>query len=158
MGWKALSTGLILLATGLSSAAEPSVKVINFTANWCPLCRVLDPRLTDAVDQSNGQAVLVTVDMTHLTRSGSIEQKALADSLKALTASLQAGYLWDWYGGRAGIAIIIASDNGEPLTCISTALTTAEISDRIQESLVLATIVRPGRRRPDGTDCPPPKR
>ena len=94
--------------------------------------------------------------MTGLTRSDDDTQQELIAQLQALTAAHDAGYLWDWYGGHAGIAVIIAADNGEPLSCIRTALSTAQIEDRLQESLILATKVKPGHRRPNGTDCPPP--
>ncbi len=152
-----ISTSVAFTALCLSSAADPAVKIINFSANWCPLCRVLDPRLDDAVDRFADQGVtLVEVDMTGLTRSGDDEQRALVAQLQALTSAHGAAYLWDWYGGHAGIAIIIAADNGEPLSCITTPLSTSQIEDRLQESLVLAKRVKPGHRRPNGTDCPPP--
>ena len=157
MHFRMISTCVAFIAFCLSSAADPAVKIINFSANWCPLCRVLDPRLADATDRFRDRGVtLVEVDMTGLTRSDDDAQKALVARLQALTAEHQAAYLWDWYGGHAGVAVIIAADNGEPLSCITTALTTSQIEDRLQESLILATKVKPGHRRPDGTDCPPP--
>lgn len=157
MPFRMISTSVAFIALCLSSAADPAVKIINFSANWCPLCRVLDPRLADAVDRFTNRGVtLVEVDMTRLTRSDDDAQKALIAQLRALTTAHEAAYLWDWYGGHAGIAVIIAADNGEPLSCITAALSTSQIEDRLQESLLLATKVRPGQRRPNGTDCPPP--
>ncbi|MEH6696847.1 MAG: thioredoxin family protein [Hyphomonas sp.] len=154
---KILSLITLVLVSTLSAAAEPSVKVVNFTANWCPLCRVLDPRLHDAVERfAERGAVLVNLDQTRLTLSDDTAQKVLVESLQQLTASHHAAYLWDWYGGQAGIAVLIAADNGEPLSCITSALTTNQIADRIQESIILATRVRAGARRPKGTNCPPP--
>jgi thiol-disulfide isomerase/thioredoxin len=157
MHFRMISISVAFIAFCLSSWADPAVKIVNFSANWCPLCRVLDPRLADAVDRFADHGVtLVEIEMTRLTRSDDDAQKALVAQLQALTAAHDAAYLWDWYGGHAGIAIIIAADNGEPLSCITTALSTSQIEDRLQESLVLATKVKPGHRRPHGTDCPPP--
>jgi len=157
MHFRTISTSVAFIAFCLSSAADPAVKIINFSANWCPLCRVLDPRLADAADRFKDRGViLVEVDMTGLTRSDDDAQKALIAQLQALTEAHDTGYLWDWYGGHAGVAVIIAADNGEPLSCITTALSTSQIEDRLQESLILATKVKPGHRRPNGTDCPPP--
>ena len=157
MQFRIISTSAAFIAFCLSAAADPAVKIVNFSANWCPLCRVLDPRLADATDRFRDRGVtLVEVDMTNSFRSDDDAQKALIARLQALTAAHDAGYLWDWYGGHAGIAVIIAADNGEPLSCITTALSTSQIEARLQESLVLATRVKPGHRRPNGTDCPAP--
>lgn len=150
---------LIMLTCSLPAAAEPSVKVINFTAKWCPVCRMLDPRLHDAVKRFEDRgAILVNLDQTRLTRREDAAQKVLMENLHQLTASHNVAYLWDWYGGHAGIAVIVAADNGEPLTCITSALTTNQIADLLQESVILATRVSAGARRPKGTNCPPPKK
>ncbi|MEQ9435483.1 thioredoxin domain-containing protein [Hyphomonas sp.] len=157
MAFKPLSTLLALAILGIGAAAEPAVKVVNFSASWCPPCRVLDPRVQDAVERFRDQGVaLVELDMTDLDRSSTEGRKALAARLQAVAASHGAAYLWDWYGGHAGIVVIIAADNGEPLTCVTRVLSRREIEDRLQESLVLARKVRPGHRRPNGTDCPAP--
>lgn len=152
-----LSILLAFASLGFGATAEPVVKVVNFSAKWCPLCRVLDPRVEDAVEGFSDQGVvLVKMDMTDLDRSSDQEREAIIARLQAVAASHGAAYLWDWYGGHAGIVVIIAADNGEPLTCLTRALNRREIEDRVQESLVLASKVRPGRRRPNGTDCPAP--
>jgi thiol-disulfide isomerase/thioredoxin len=152
-----LSIVLASASLGFGATAEPVVKVVNFSAKWCALCRVLDPRVEDAVEGFSDQGVvLVKMDMTDLDRSSDQEREAIIARLQALAASHGAAYLWNWYGGHAGIVVIIAADNGEPLTCLSRALSLREIEDRVQESLILANKVRPGRRRPNGTDCPAP--
>ena len=131
-----LSILLAFASLGFGATAEPVVKVVNFSAKWCPLCRVLDPRVEDAVEGFSDQGVvLVKMDMTDLDRSSDQEREAIIARLQGVAASHGAAYLWDWYGGHAGIV---------------------EIEDRVQESLVLASKVRPGRRRPSGTDCPAP--
>ena len=150
---------LVTLACALPATADPTIRVINFTASWCPVCRMLDPRLHDAVERFEDRgAILVNLDQTRLTRTDDIANATLMEGLHQLTASHNVAYLWDWYGGHAGIAVIVAADNGEPLTCITSALTTNQIADLLQESVILATRVRAGARRPKGTNCPPPKK
>ena len=151
-----LSIIALMLVSALPATAEPTVKVVNFTANWCPLCRILDPRLHDAVERFEDRgAILVNLDQTHLTQRDDVAQKPLLERLQQLTASHDVAYLWDWFGGHAGIAVIVAADNGEPLTCITSALATDQIADLLQESVILATRVSAGARRPKGTNCPP---
>lgn len=142
-----------------AAAADPSVKIINFTADWCPNCRILNPRLDEALEQfSAEEAVRVDIDMTGLRGEGETAKWALVEELKAQTLEHQVRYLWDWYGGFTGIAIIVASDNGEPLSCFNRGLTRTEIAGRIRESVNLARLAPPGGRRPEGPNCPPPMR
>jgi thiol-disulfide isomerase/thioredoxin len=119
---------LLLLIAAMAAcpsvAADPVVRVINFTAGWCPLCRVLDPRLQDAVASFESRGIaLIELDMTHLTPIDDPAHRALDRSLQTRAMEHGVGHLWDWYGGHAGIAVIVAADNGEPLTCIRSALT-----------------------------------
>ena len=152
----------LLLAACLlaaSAAAEPLVKVVNFTAAWCPNCRVLDPRLETAVSQySPNEVELVDIDMTDLRGKGDARKWELVQQLKVLTEFHKVGYLWDLYGGHTGLAIMVSADTGEPLTCVSRKYTSDEIADRIQEALVLTKYGPAGARRPDGPHCPPPMR
>jgi len=157
MPLKTIWTLLVLAALGFGASAEPAVKVVNFSAKWCPLCRVLDPRIEEAVENfSHRGVILVELDQTQFSGVSDQNRMALTAQLQAILEFHNAAYLWDWYGGHAGIAVIIAADNSEPLTCITTALSRVEIEDRLQESLILANRVSPGRRRPGGNDCPAP--
>ncbi|MEQ8300230.1 MAG: thioredoxin domain-containing protein [Hyphomonas sp.] len=157
MPLKIIWTLLALATLGFGASAEPAVKVVNFSAKWCPLCRVLDPRIEEAVQNfSHRGVILVELDQTHISGVSEQNRMALTAQLQAILEFHDAAYLWDWYGGHAGIAVIIAADNGEPLACITTALSRLEIEDRLQESLILANRVRAGQRRPNGSDCPAP--
>lgn len=139
------------------ACAEPLVKIINFTADWCPNCQVVDPRIDEALTRFPAEQVeLVALDMTD-TR-GIDEQGKLniwIDAMR-LADSHKAGYLWDWYGGTTGIAAIIAADNGEPISCIQRVLSVEDIATRIEEATILTRLAPPGRRKPNGPDCPPP--
>ncbi|MEZ5947371.1 MAG: thioredoxin family protein [Hyphomonas sp.] len=142
-----------------SAAAEPLVKVVNFTAAWCPNCRVLDPRVETAISKYAPEEVeLVKVDMTDLRGKGEARKWELVQQLKVQTEFHKVRYLWDWYGGHTGIVIMVSADTGEPLACVTRLFTADEIADRIQEALVLTKYGPAGERRPTGPHCPPPMR
>lgn len=156
---RALFAGLTISLLGLSSAsAEPSLKIINFTADWCPNCQVLNPRIDDAIAQfANSDIERVDLDMTAAGRGSDDAQKIdTASEAIRLAQSHQARYLWDWYGGATGIAVVISADNGEPLSCFQRPMTSEEISKRLELAKILAESGEPGTRKPNGPDCPPP--
>jgi len=71
---------LILLAAmalvPFGAKAEPVLKIINFTAEWCPNCQVLNPTIRNALLQfPEGQIEVVPLDMTFAGRRASDEQK-----------------------------------------------------------------------------------
>ena len=137
--------------------AAPVVKVINFTADWCPNCRIVDPRIEEAIGRfPDGEIELVELDMTETRRAGDEKKlRVFADAIR-LADSHQAGYLWDWYGGVTGLSAIISADNGEPISCINRALSVDEIEYRLKEARILTLKAPAGRRKPQGPDCPPP--
>ena len=104
-----------------------------------------------------GTIEIVDLDMTDASRRADEETRANSriDAIR-LADSHQAGYLWDWYGGRTGIATVIAADNGEPITCFMRVLSTDQIEDRLKLARILAMRAPPGQRKPQGPDCPAP--
>ncbi|MEL6754105.1 MAG: thioredoxin family protein [Pseudomonadota bacterium] len=145
------------LADRPEAEPDPIVKIINFTADWCPNCRIVDPRIDEVLErQVEGEFELVELDMTRTWRASDEEKMAVfADVIRTADAH-KAGYLWDWYGGRTGITVLIAADTGEPISCITAALDTDQIDFRFAEARILALRAPPGARKPDGPACPPP--
>jgi len=140
-----------------AAGPAPLVKIINFTADWCPNCRIVDPRIDEVLErQSPGEFELVELDMTDTWRASDEEKMAVfADVIRTADAH-KAGYLWDWYGGRTGISVLIAADTGEPISCITAALDTDQIDFRFAEARILALRAPAGLRKPEGPACPPP--
>ena len=60
-----LFAALILsLVSALAATAEPSVKIINFTADWCPNCQILNPRIGRSYRKAfEDRYVFVRVDL-----------------------------------------------------------------------------------------------
>lgn len=151
---------IILLFAPLWASAQPVIKIINFTAEWCPNCQILNPAMKNVLTQfPEGEIELVNLDMTHAGRGSTEEQRlrVYADAIR-LADSHQSGYLWDWYGGVTGIAAIVSADNGEPISCVNRALNEDAIAARLREAKIISLRRTPGTRRPDGPDCPPPLR
>lgn len=149
---------LLLMLPVWTASAEAPVKLVNFTADWCTSCRVLEPKLSRALESVTiADVELVTIDLTHL-RSGSDSRQATIDASEALLRFHKAEYLWEWYGGYTGMAVMIASDTGEPISCVDKRHSIEMIENRLALADVLARSAAPGRRRPDGADCPPPMR
>lgn len=154
------------LTLGASASAEteflrdaPSVKVVNFTADWCPNCTILNPRLDEAIERFEyGQIKRIDLDMTDATRRAPEQKRMKAFSKAIQTADRhQASYLWDWYGGLTGLAVFISADNGEPLTCVNRAMSVDDMEARLKQAVLLAENGIPGERKPGGPDCPAPR-
>lgn len=138
-------------------ARDPVVKVINFTADWCPNCRIVDPRIDEAIARfPQGEIELVRLDLTDTRRTDmETTNRTIVDAIR-LADSHQAGYLWDWYGGNTGISVIISADNGEPISCVMAMMDVDDIEYRLTEARILTLRAPAGRRKPQGPDCPPP--
>lgn len=141
----------------LSAHCQPEVKIVNFTADWCPNCRILDPRIDEAISRFDGNDFeQVILDHSEMKGASQTQKKAIGLDLIERALEHDVRYLWDWYGGVTGIAVIVAADTGEPLSCIMRVLSTDDIEDRLKEGFLLATKGPPGARRPNGPDCPSP--
>ncbi|MDJ0921452.1 MAG: thioredoxin family protein [Henriciella sp.] len=153
--------GLVFLLFGTASAqADPVLRIINFTADWCSNCQILNPRIDDAMSEyPEGTIELVNLDVTDAGRKADELRKAaaFADAIRLADAN-KAGYLWDWYGGITGIAVIVAADTGEPISCVMRPLKRKDISARLKLAKILAERAPAGQRKPDGPDCPAPMR
>ncbi len=144
----------------LWAQADPVIKIVNFTAEWCPNCQILNPAINNALTEfPDGEIEVINLDMTLAGRGASFERRnaVYADAIR-LADSHQAGYLWDWYGGVTGLATIISADNGEPISCINRILDERAIADRLREAQIISKRRTPGTRMPQGPDCPPPLR
>lgn len=152
-----LIAALLMICAAVSPAsAQPVLKVINFTADWCPNCRILNPRLDEAIEAFEaGSIERVDLDVTRLRRNSTmIERAEVQTELLEQAHSHQVAYLWDWYGGVTGIAVAVAADNGEPITCFMRPMKADEIAQQLKLAKILAENGRPGTRKPDGPDCP----
>ena len=152
-----LAAVLGVLSSG-PAFGQPIVKIINFTADWCPNCAVLNPKLDAALaDFAEGEILQVDLDLTASQSTDEAERQQAFRDATALAQFHQAEYLWDWYGGLTGLAVFIAADNGEPISCATRQLSVEDIESRLNEAKVLALRAPQGSRKPAGPDCPTPE-
>jgi len=150
------ATLFMSLAWAFPAIAEPSVKVINFTADWCPNCQILNPRIDEALEAyDDGSVERIDFDVTRIRpNSTPAERGAVQAEILLLADQHQVAYLWDWYGGITGVAVAVAADNGEPLTCFMRPMTAKAIKGQLRLAKMLAEQGTPGQRVPDGPNCP----
>lgn len=151
-----LTAILVWLGATSPAAAEPVVKVINFTADWCPNCQILNPRLDEAIEAFEaGSIERVDLDVTRIRRNSTpVERAEVQTEILLLANEHKATHLLDWYGGITGIAVVIAADTGEPITCFMRPMTTKQIQGQLKLAKILAEKGTPHNRKPEGADCP----
>ena len=148
----ALAAGL--LAPGASAA---TLKLVNLTADWCPNCQILEPRLEEAVARyPEGTLQVIHID---LTRSRGQGPEAKAETFAAAAALAEAhnvGHVWNAWAGMTGLVPIVTGDTGEITRCLASVYTAEDIRIVIDESLQRVATRPKGKRMPEGADCPPP--
>ncbi len=122
----------------------PKVYAVSFTADWCPNCRVLDPVLDQAFADPDPAIERVVFDMTNDAE----REKSFLRADGTILGNVYGDYL-----GVTGLAIFVAADSGETLSCATRLQTLSEIKTLVQASLVAAQD-QPGARKVDLTNCP----
>ena len=82
----------VFLFSAAPSHAEPVLKIINFTADWCPNCQILNPRLDEAIEAFEPGAIeRVDLDVTDMRgKTSLIERTALQTDVIVLAGEQQA--------------------------------------------------------------------
>ena len=154
---RAIVFGLLALFALPAQAEDlPGLRILNFTADWCPNCQILDPRMDRALERIGPTRSIqrFDLDFTPLRGGGEAERaNANADAMRTLEDN-QALYLWDYYGGYTGVAVVVASDTGEPMSCLTRALSSQEMELRLLTDLKTVRDTKPGTRFVQG-DVPP---
>ncbi len=124
---RGLLAALIVLAAP-RAAAEAPVKLVVFTATWCPLCHILDPKIEEAASRAGGAVDLVRLDLTTAGDGASPAARRITyASAAALARRHGVDALWARYEGVTGFGAIVAADTGELIDCVAPADDPAEI-------------------------------
>ncbi|KAF0182476.1 MAG: hypothetical protein IV086_07510 [Hyphomonadaceae bacterium] len=117
---------LALLCAAPSTAAQtPAVRLVFFTADWCPNCQVLEPALASALSRVEGVARL-DIDVTNALRREESRVQARAANVTRL---------YDAYAGRTGFAVIARADTGETIGCVTSVYSAAEIEAALRSAV-----------------------
>lgn len=153
---KQLAALVVLVFAALPVQAEPVIKVISFSAEWCASCRVLNPAIENAIS-TFGAGEIGKVDLDYTNAHGRANEAARTAAIAAAAdraISHKAGYLIELFGSRTGLAILVASDTGEMLDCLDASLSEQAIGGRLQEALILTRTRQAGLRKPEDAPCP----
>lgn len=113
---KTLFLGATLtLGMGLTSSAyadnQPDMYVVMFRADWCPPCKVVEPRLKSALNSMHDQRIeYVEIDITNRGRSE-------VSAHRAFDRQIVSQYN-QWYS-ITGFAAVIDADTKKTLGCIN---------------------------------------
>jgi len=135
---------------GLGEAGATDLYVVNFTADWCPNCKILDPALEQALRGiDNNRIRHISFDMTDSIRSGR--------TFDLVNGTVLAGVYGD-YLGVTGLVVMIAADSGEKIDCATRLVNAGAIRESINQSYDIVQNSLPGTRETDSILCPPSNR
>jgi len=141
--------GVLIWPTAL---AEPTIRVVSFEADWCPVCQITVPRLERAIRKSDQERIVLSAfDFSDTDPATAIDRRTLQ---KDLAAQWKVESIFAAYGDRTGFAVIAAIDSGEVLGCISSRLDHNRIADRLELAIRMTAQTPIGARKPFGKDCP----
>ena len=147
-----VSLALYLCIAVNTASAETRVRVVSFTADWCPTCRVFDPRLKTAIRETDPNSIVLSEFDLSETKSTTVRQQDTVHPIRA--EQWKVGRIWRQYQGRTGFAVLASFDTGEILGCISPEMSPRQIRERLTLAIKSSAETNPGSRPILGNDCP----
>jgi len=128
----------------------PLLYVVNFTADWCPNCKILDPNLDAALLALGDDRVAhVELDMT--------DPKRTQVAFDRVNGTVLGGVYGD-YVGVTGLAVMVAADSGRNIDCATRVMDSEAIRMTIENALEIVSTQPAGTRQTDSFLCPPANR
>ena len=137
-----------LAATALTPARaqEPDLYLVSFTADWCPNCKILDPKMDAALEAFSEREVrFVVLDMT--------DGEARMQSFDKVNGTILAGVYGD-HLGVTGIGIMTAPDSGEKIGCLTREHSIEEITALLKKAREIVMTQQPSLRETGLGNCP----
>jgi thiol-disulfide isomerase/thioredoxin len=112
------------------AAAAPRVIAASFTSAWCSSCRILEPRLAEAMPAFKGAAIeFVEFDFTF----GETEELAARAAAQGLTR------LYDANKGATGFTVLVDARSGEIIDTLTMNFSVADIKGALKRALAIAS-------------------
>jgi thiol-disulfide isomerase/thioredoxin len=102
---------MLMCAAASAYAQPPAVRLVFFTADWCPNCRVLEPELKVASARVSGVA-RIDMDVSNPVRRAQSRDIAAANGVLAQH---------DVWIGRTGFAAVIDAASHRTIGCVTAA-------------------------------------
>lgn len=132
--------------------AEPALRIVSFTADWCPTCRVLDPRLEEAIRLSDSHDIVLSE--FDLSDRSADDTEDIAALHRDLAFNWRVEEIWSRYTGRTGFAVITAYDTGEALGCLGLGMDAERMRHSLDLALRVVDSAAPGARPMIAPECP----
>lgn len=130
----AIGLGLSSFTAAYPSNAQPDIYVVMFRADWCPPCKVVEPRISEALATLNDPKIeYVNIDIS----SGNGEWNGHAVFDRQIVAQ------YNKWLGVTGFAAIIDADTKQTLGCLDINYNTDAMTMHISNMKRLALTNQP---------------
>lgn len=147
-----LALFLAVFGSAQIAFAEPTLRIVSFTADWCPTCRVLDPRIEDAIRLSDTSKIVLSQFDLSDKRGG--DRPDLDAAHREMARKWDVEDVWSKYRGRIGFAVITAFDSGEALGCLGLGMDAAYMQRNLDLAIRVVDSAAPGARPKVAPECP----
>lgn len=112
------------------AAGAPQIIAASFTSAWCAACRILEPRLAEAMPAFRNDAIeFVEFDFTF----------GATDDLAARAAAQGLTRLYDANKGATGFTVLVDARSGEIVDTLTMNFSVADIKGALKRALAIAS-------------------
>jgi thiol-disulfide isomerase/thioredoxin len=138
-----------LFAAPAMAAPKVELYAVNFTASWCPNCRISDPALRKALlGLSNPAIEEVRIDTSNDATWDASTQRAVDKGVVSVH---------NMYLGTTGLIVLTAADSGERVACLTARIDADAMRLMITRALERVRTTPRGQRFTGDMLCPKPR-
>lgn len=144
----AVALVVFTLASATAYAADdaPKVRAVYFYASWCSNCKIIDPILEKARQQTQDLAVQhLTLDFSNAQTWDKAMEIAFDNDVVAT---------YNAYAGTAGMVVLLAADTGEQIDCVNRLFTVDTMALAFERAVERVETLAVGLRDTGSMVCP----